>query len=87
MKRFDKKLPRFRHGLERHPPQRIRVYRNTPPAQNAQAFDFRRRFNGGASIRRLAAWKKPEAQPENLRQRNSLLLGARTKEGLRNRRQ
>src|ERR1700730_21884 len=85
MKRLEKKLPSFRHGLERQPPQRIGVHRNAPPPKDSQPLDIRGRFYRRSSFRCCRRRKKRKAKPEDLRKSNSLLLRSRAEESVRNR--
>src|SRR5260370_25306818 len=82
MKWLGEELPGFRHRLERHPPQRIGVHRNAPPANYPQALHVRSSFYSRPGISRRPARKERKTQPEHLRKLNSLLLRPRPKESL-----
>jgi hypothetical protein len=83
MKWLDKELPGFRHGLKRHPSQRIGVHRNATPAKDSQPLDIRRCLYGSTSLGSRSRREKRKAQPEDLWKRNALLLRPRAKESVR----
>src|SRR5260370_20970416 len=58
------------------------VHRHEAPADDAEAFGVRGRFNGGAGFVDDGRRKKGEADGEHFWQLNSLLLSAGAEEGL-----
>jgi hypothetical protein len=85
MEGFDKKLPNFGHRFESAAAQRIGIHWDPAPSDDAQPLGVRRGFNGRAGILHHGSRQKGKADREPFGQLNSLLLGAGTEEGLRER--
>src|SRR5260370_15484777 len=82
MKRFDEKLPNFRHRFKRAATQGIGIDRHAAPPEEAQPFTVRSGFNGRAGFLNLRRRKKGKTDPEDFRQINPLLSSAGAEEGL-----
>src|SRR5260370_35708448 len=82
MKRFDEKLPNFRHRFKRAATQGIGIDRHAAPPEEAQPFTVRSGFNGRAGLLNLRRRKKGKTDPEDFRQINPLLSSAGAAEGL-----
>src|SRR5713226_329841 len=82
MKRFDEKLPNFRHRFKRATTQGIGIDRHAAPPEEAQPFALRSGVNRRARFLNLGGRKKSKTDREHFRQINPLLSSAGAEEGL-----
>src|SRR6202790_5141120 len=87
MKRFHKELPELRHGVQSQTSEAGRFRGHAAPPDNAKAFERRGVFDGSARLLLRACREKTKAQAKCFRELNSLLVGARAEERLRQREQ
>src|SRR5438132_12858254 len=85
MERLDEKLPNLRHCFQGAAPQRIGVYGDAAPADDAEALSVRGDFDGCAGFLHGGRRKKGKTNREHFGQINSLLLSAGAEKGLRKR--
>src|SRR2546430_15016622 len=85
MERLDEKLPNLRHCFQGAAPQRIGVYGDAAPADDAEALSVRSDFNGCTRFVNSGRRKKCKTDGEHFRQVDSLLLSAGAEKGLRKR--
>src|SRR5260370_9121947 len=82
MKRFDEKLPNFRHRFKRAATQGIGIDRHAAPPEEAQPFAVRSGFNGRAGLLNLGRMKKGNTDREPFRHIEPLTSNAGAEEGL-----
>jgi hypothetical protein len=85
VKRGDEKLPDFRHGFESFAAERIRIGGDATPAEDAEALGVGGGSDGGFCINGGGGRKKGEAEAEDFREVDALLLRARTEKIVRER--
>src|SRR5207245_1275575 len=85
MERLDEKLPNLRHCFQGAAPQRIGVYGDAAPADDAEALGVRGDFNGCTRLVNSGRSKKSKTDGERFGQVHSLLLSTGAEKGLRKR--
>src|SRR5260370_7666026 len=72
MKRFDEKLPNFRHRFKRAATQGIGIDRHAAPPEEAQPFTVRSGFNGRPGFLNLRRRKNGTTTPKSFRRTNPI---------------
>jgi hypothetical protein len=82
VKGLDEKLPDFWHGFERAAAERIGVYGNATPTDDAEALGVSGGLDGAAGFIHFGNGKKSETYTEHFWKINALLFRAGAKERL-----